>query len=295
MKILQHSLRILALGRAPQSFIGARWIPQLLKAFPPAKRKWLALRLLALSPHYFYRDANQEYVRLSLQEFLEAECVRNNETRQMIYERILKRFLTGADRVLDYGCGPGFLARIVAANVTKVYAMDISPGLLECAKIINSAESLEYLLVDQADCVPSSSLDVIYSFAVIQHMTDEAFEQALILCSDKLKRGGRIVFQVQLSDSKWRTERQWRADSSINGRLKFRYALHLFARNPDYFLTVLPKFGFRVLSLAPISDLCGTLFDDICAQQLLLAERTSDSCSWRECDSFRTRGKASVF
>jgi SAM-dependent methyltransferase len=272
MKILRYVLRILTLGRSPQSFIGALWIHRLLKAFPTSKRKWLALRILALSPHYFYRSANEAYLHMPLGAFLEAEYARNRETRQKIYDIILKRFLTPADLVLDYGCGPGFLARIVSTNVAKVYAMDIASGVLECAKILNRSDNLEYLLVDQARCVPSSSLDAIYSFAVIQHITDDAFERALNMCSEKLRPGGIIVFQVQLSDKECRTEQKWKRNASIKEKLRYRYGLHFFSRSSDYFLEVVLKFNLRALSLTPIAELCDTPFDDICVQHLLIAE-----------------------
>ena len=269
-----HLLKaFLTLGKEPQSFLGAKWITFLLRICPRSKKRALALRILALSPHYFYKDIDPEYSKLSFSEFLEAEYNRNRVTREKIYSFILRPYLDKCFRVLDYGCGPGFLAKTVSANVQKVYAVDISKGVLECAKVINSAENIEYLLADSngLSCIPDRSLDVVYSIAVIQHVTNDIFENILKICSEKLRPGGKMVFQVQIEHPKWKTEEECRANTSLLGKVKLRYALHCFSKTSRYFHETLPKYGFDILALESIERLCDEKFDDVCSQHLLTA------------------------
>ncbi len=266
---------VTTMGNKPQDFIGSKWVVTLLKAAPQSTKRALALRILSMSPHYFYRDMSPDYAQLPLQEFLEAEYTRNKITRQKIYCSILKDHLNESDLVLDYGCGPGFLAKEVANFVRRVYACDISQGVLECAKIINGAENIEYITADAngLNIVADSSLDVVYSFAVIQHVTDQILEEILETSFSKLKSGGRLIFHVQLEDPEWRSEGEWMADTSWTGRVRRRYGLQCFARTSDFCRDTISRYGFRNIAISSIADMVNHRFDDICSQHLLTATK----------------------
>ena len=55
-KYVDVALRALTLGREDQSFLDAGWIVALLRSAPARRRRRLALSILSLSPHYFYRQ-----------------------------------------------------------------------------------------------------------------------------------------------------------------------------------------------------------------------------------------------
>ena len=67
-----------------------------------------------------------------------------------------------------------------------------STGALACAKILKAAPNLEYIVADKVGfaAIPDGSLDVIYSFAMVQHVTDEVFEMVLANCCRKLNPAG---------------------------------------------------------------------------------------------------------
>jgi SAM-dependent methyltransferase len=210
---------------------------------------------------------------MSNDEFLETAYRESAESRQKIYDHILESFLRKEYVALDYGCGPGFLAKIVAENVEKVYACDISTGALECARIINPAENLDYIVADEKGLavIEDDSLDVVYSFAMVQHITDEVFELVLGNCRRILKQGGRLILHIQLSDPDWRSETDWKADKSLRGRLKYRYGLHCFARSEAEHSDLVVKHGFKEIEINPISGFISEDFDDIWSQSLLTA------------------------
>lgn len=140
----------LTLGKEPQNFLGARWIQAFLKRVSESRKHLWALRILSLSPHYFLDRDNPEYRGMSNDDYLKATFESLTKSREGIYEKILEPYLKESFIVLDYGCGPGFLAKATAPHVKKIYAVDISAGALACAKIINSAENIEYILADKS-------------------------------------------------------------------------------------------------------------------------------------------------
>lgn len=260
-------------GSAPQSFIGAGWIVALLRNAPKSVKRKLALQVLGLSPHYFLEYFDPNYAKMSHGVFLEAEFERNVKGREKIYREILAPFLKTEDKVLDYGCGPGFLARAVAPHVKQVDALDISRGVLECAKILNGAPNINYLCALNDEKKQVSEVDVIYSFAVIQHVTDTVFKDILEFCFQKLKPGGKIVLQVQLPEENWRTEEEWKQDATVVGKIKYAQGLHCFARTADEIEKMVAAANFKNIEFKNVSEMVSEDFDDICRTQLLLASK----------------------
>jgi len=262
---------LLSRGKGNQAFIGANWVVALLKVVPKRFKRHLALSLLSWSPHYFYRHVNDEYHGLPRNEFLEREFTRTKESRQKIVNLILARYLKTDQIVLDYGCGPGFLANAVSALVAKVLAVDVSIGALECARILNGQENITYLHAAQLEHVEDASIDLVYSFAVVQHVTDQVLGNILDTSYRALNNNGRIVLHVVIDQHEWRSEADWASDKTIKGRIKLKYGLNCFGRSGDAIVRMLVSHGFSSVYLQPISSLCSDDFDDICKQHLVTA------------------------
>ncbi|MGB7069368.1 MAG: class I SAM-dependent methyltransferase [Pyrinomonadaceae bacterium] len=266
----------LSLGRESQNFLGAKWITAFLAKVPNSgKRSW-ALRILSLSPHYFLDPENPAYKAMSNDEYLEATFAEGVESREKIYTHILKDHLNGKDIVLDYGCGPGFLAKALAPHVSSVFACDISPGALACARILNAADNLEYVAADDAglSLIRDESIDAVISFAMVQHITDDIFDQVLRNMHRKLRSGGKLILHIQLLDAVWRTEDEWKGDQSLTGRIKYRYGLHCFARSEVNHIRAVETNGFSKIKITSIADFVPEQFDDICSQSLLVAVKS---------------------
>jgi SAM-dependent methyltransferase len=271
-KLLELIRSVLTTGRDPQSFLGAGWIVLLLRLTPSPWKRNVALRILALSPHYFYRQSRPEYKTMPLRAFLEAEYERNRSSRELICRQLLLPYLHSGQRVLDIGCGPGFLARSVSSHTGAVYGCDISPGVLACAQIINPAPNLHYIYSGDSgfEQIEDSSLDLVYSMAVIQHLREDVIRYLFGVVKRKLKPGGMGLLQVQLEDANWKTESDWRQDQSLAGRLKLQYALNCFKRSEDFFRQMAAGTGLTVESIRPISELVKDLPDDVFSQHLLV-------------------------
>jgi len=264
------AVRALTLGREDQSFLDARWIAALLRNAPSSSRRRLALSILSLSPHYFYR--RPEYDGLSHAEFVEREFERNRATREKLGECILGPHLEARQVVLDYGCGPGFLVQYVARFAETVYGVDISRGVLECARVINGTPNAAFVHTGSVDEIGDATVDLAYSVAVAQHLTDSTLEGVLETIRRKLRPAGRFLLHVVLDAEGCRTEDEWRRDLSITGRLKLKYGLNCFTRSEKRVRKMLEAAGFGSIVVRPMREMFPEPLDDVCTQHLVCAK-----------------------
>jgi SAM-dependent methyltransferase len=245
-----------------QNFLGARWVAPVVDRAPERVRPRVALRLLSLSPHYFYASD------------LTAEAERNRLSRQALAEQLVGPWLDPADRVIDYGCGPGYLAATVASKVAHVDAVDISAGVLACARALNGQPNISYLTPAQLRRGPDLA-DLAYSVAVVQHLRTDVLAGALALLAARIRPGGRLLLHFAVpGPAGWRTEADWGADRSLAAQAKLRYGLHCFGRSPAELAALVEHAGFtgvEVRELTGALDVPGD--DDVSSQHLLLATR----------------------
>jgi SAM-dependent methyltransferase len=274
-KLLNFLKAILTNGTDNQAFIGAKWLVVLLKITPRFFKRSMALRILALSPHYFYRTSRPEYKNMPTKQFLEAEYERNRSSRERICNQLLVSNLKPDYRVLDIGCGPGFLARAVSSHVKLVYACDISMGVLACADIINGAPNIQFVYSGESGFaqIADSSLDFAYSFAVIQHVRESVIRSLFLIAGKKMKPGGRCFFQVQMDDGHWEKECAWVEDQSVTGRLRLKYALNFFPRSESFFRQLAADAKFSVVAIRPVAEMLDEAFDDVYHQHMLILSK----------------------
>ncbi|MGD0242894.1 MAG: class I SAM-dependent methyltransferase [Streptosporangiaceae bacterium] len=252
----------LATSGAQQNFLGASWVARLVDAVPGQARERAALRLLSLSPHYFYdRD-------------IRAEAERNRRSRRALAEALVAPHLNSRARVIDYGCGPGYMARAVAGIAAHVDAVDISRGVLACARALNGDPGVSYLTPEELGRREGQA-DLAYSFAVVQHMRTEAVIRALCLLAAKLRSEGTLLVHfAEPGPGGWRTEAEWDAGRSLAGRLRRRYGLNCFGRTSAEMRDLAARHGFVGITVTPLGgQLSVPGDDDITSQHMLTARR----------------------
>jgi len=245
-----------------QNFLGARWVERLVSGSPAHIREGVALRLLSLSPHYFYDHD------------IRAEAERNRESRQALMDALIAPHLNEAMRVLDYGCGPGYMAYAVAGKAAYVDAVDISRGVLACAKVLNARPNISYLRPDELKW-KNETVELAYSFAVAQHLTRPILLNVLSLLSSKICKNGTLLLHFSVPDQDgWRTEAECVAHPSIVGRAKLHYGLNCFGRSVGEMEALVSGGGFTDVTVRPLD---GTINvpgeDDITRQHILTARR----------------------
>lgn len=262
-------------GAGSQTFLGARWVRMLLKVAPASRRRSTALRLLSLSPHYFYAAGNDSSSMGLRMAELEAEHVRMRGSRRSIANNVVARHVKPDAIVLDFGCGPGYLSAALSRHVALVVACDISDGALACAAVINPAPNVEYTLVRAEGPLPLSeeSADLVCSIAVLQHVTEDNLIALLSEFHRVLRQGGLALCHLPVDKDDWRSEEAWRADTSLRGRLKLKYALNCFGRSRDDVLSAIESAGLRAVNVVPLGTF-GDLHDpDLPGQELFVCQK----------------------
>lgn len=108
----------------------------------------------------------------------------------------LRPLVTPESTVLDLGCGIGRVAYYVAPECRKLWAVDVSPRMLElAAERLAARGNVSFAPCKDVEIpdVPSDSVDVAYSLLVLQHLERE---DAFLLLEEMyrvLRPGGTVM------------------------------------------------------------------------------------------------------
>jgi 2-polyprenyl-3-methyl-5-hydroxy-6-metoxy-1,4-benzoquinol methylase len=106
-------------------------------------------------------------------------------------------------RVFDAGSGEGRVALTLAARhpSVQVDAIDVSPTNVKLASRMNRYTNLRFhcgLIEDAARLLPADSVDLAYSFAVLEHVRD--VDEVVSSIMSRIRPGGRFCFVVPMNE-----------------------------------------------------------------------------------------------
>ncbi|MGF7123167.1 class I SAM-dependent methyltransferase [Rhodococcus sp. AG1013] len=111
------------------------------------------------------------------------------------------RALDGLDldphgRVLDVGCGDGFVTRMLADRLTDGYAIgvDASPRMIEKAASGETDPRVRFMVADARRLPFRDRFDVVVSFNALHWVPEQ--QQALASIADAARPGARVLIQV---------------------------------------------------------------------------------------------------
>jgi SAM-dependent methyltransferase len=121
----------------------------------------------------FFRAQAQEYVR-------------NLESALVLDSRA---------RVLDFGCGFGFVAEALAPKVGELFVWDSSANMLRCTqRLVAGCRNVRVLDLSDPQTVPCDlRFDLIVVNSVVQYMSLDEFSVSLACWRTLVAPGGRIV------------------------------------------------------------------------------------------------------
>ena len=96
-------------------------------------------------------------------------------------------------RVLDAGCGEGYLSRVLAARGARVTGIDLSPRLVELARAKDPDGRIDYRAADLSQPLAgeAGSFDASASYLVLNDVKD--YRGFAVTLAVSLKPGGRLV------------------------------------------------------------------------------------------------------
>lgn len=254
-------LQLLLAGSRSHAFLDRRYVGPLLASLPGRYRRGAALRLLGLSPHYWvYQWCDLYPAEFTRSEVLWAEFHRNERSRIELADKLLKPYLPASGTALDFGCGPGFLARGAARHAGRVIGVDVSRGVLACAQALNPAPNLRYVR-SQASGMPAvgdRSIDLLYSFAVFQHVLKADARAIFAEFARVLAPGGVGLCHMILKEP----GETRLSDPSEGGWVRRRVMLRMVYYTRAEVAEVLRSAGFENITIRRIAEIV-ELDDDI--------------------------------
>ena len=107
------------------------------------------------------------------------------------------------DKVLDFGCGPGYLAERLLHKVNSYWGVDISPTYIDtCTTKFSKEKNFRFSLLSETDKafglteagLPEKNFDVIIILSVVQYFTDShKVYELLKSCKPLLREKGKIL------------------------------------------------------------------------------------------------------
>jgi SAM-dependent methyltransferase len=144
---------------------------------------------------FFFVDDRLEYRRPDVERFfLEGE-----RTLDAILGE-LGVAIAGDEKVVEVGCGLGRITRAIAGRAGHVWALDVSPEMLERARNLNTElDNVEWLHGDGRSLRPvgDGCASACFSHVVFQHVPDPAITLDYVREMGRVLRpGGWAAFQV---------------------------------------------------------------------------------------------------
>lgn len=105
--------------------------------------------------------------------------------------------LTGAERVIDLGCGTGWLAAELAKRLPdgEVLGLDISPAMIAYArKLHGAATNCRFEVADARTFRVEHPVDLIVSTAALHWIREQ--DRVLASCANGLRPGGRLIIEM---------------------------------------------------------------------------------------------------
>jgi trans-aconitate 2-methyltransferase len=124
-----------------------------------------------------------------------AEYNKNSEEQKAAAKRTLSTLnFSGDEKVLDIGCGDGYLTSLIAGQVSDVVGIDLSPSMIMFAEGQYGDDHLHFRVLDARLLDYENQFDLITSFTTLQWVPEQltvlqGIEKAL--CS-----GGKMIIDM---------------------------------------------------------------------------------------------------
>ncbi len=134
----------------------------------------------------------------SAQSYLKQASIQQDVGKRMIHW-ILKK--NSFQKILDIGCGPGFLSFLLASKMKHgfIKAIDFSPGMIDYAKKNYYHPLIEYSIEDIEFFSEPVLYDLIVSNACFHWLAD--LEKTFFVLKKKLEKNGKLFFSLYLENS----------------------------------------------------------------------------------------------
>ena len=130
--------------------------------------------------------------------------------RGEMFVKAAKLFVRPGGKILDYGCGPGRIAVLLARSGFRVQGVDPAPGMLReaAAQDLTGLEVEFALIPEESPSLPSAGFDGVVCSSVIEYVPSAA--DLLAAFRDTLRPHGILLLSYANRLSLWRKHAKWR-------------------------------------------------------------------------------------
>jgi 2-polyprenyl-3-methyl-5-hydroxy-6-metoxy-1,4-benzoquinol methylase len=146
---------------------------------------------------------------------IDAQIANGVYIRGRLFEESVCRNVRAGGAVLDYGCGPGRISRIIASHGFSVTGIDPSPAMIGHAQSqsLTGLAAKFFVSDDHGASLPENAFDGIVCSSVIEFVSDT---RALLQQFRRtLKPSGVLVISYANRLSLWRRYAAWRYAESL--------------------------------------------------------------------------------
>lgn len=122
---------------------------------------------------------------------------KNYESEVDFIERVINKYKPGAKNILDYGCGTGNHAKLLAPRGYKVFCLDKNENMLEITRQkLKKHRGIQLYNTNERDKISPNSIDVcITLFDVVSYMnTNKEINDFLSYVKKILTKNGLFIF-----------------------------------------------------------------------------------------------------
>jgi 2-polyprenyl-3-methyl-5-hydroxy-6-metoxy-1,4-benzoquinol methylase len=142
---------------------------------------------------------------------------------------------SGADSVIEIGCGDGFGTQFVLQEVNRVHGVDIDPNFIAWAKdhALRESQSATFEVLDILQGAPTGTFDAAFSLDVIEHIPTASESHFMSnLCGSLDEHGICIIGTPNEAASSYASA------GSIEGHVNLKNAQSLCDLVSEYFHNV---------------------------------------------------------
>ncbi|MBL7093483.1 class I SAM-dependent methyltransferase [candidate division KSB1 bacterium] len=119
-------------------------------------------------------------------------------TEMLRYKQLLQMLPKNVNKIIDVGCGEGYMDYLLAQKKIEITAVDISKESLVCFKEIAEKYNIKQICIDFFT-LNQNNFDLVLSQEMIEHIED--FQAALNKLSTFVHQGGYGLFSVPYKEN----------------------------------------------------------------------------------------------
>ncbi len=135
-----------------------------------------------------------------------------------LFASAVRKWVVPRGHVLDYGCGPGRVSRLLVDNGYCVLGVDPSPMMIEKAKEQPALSKRLTFAPLSNDCLKRNLYDGIVCSSVIEYVRDP--EALLHSFRTALRSSGKLFLSYANARSLWRVYSRWRWPESAHFQIQ---------------------------------------------------------------------------